>query len=230
MPRPDPQRAAQEFDRWADAGRAESMAEGHRGMTEVAFSHWNLGPGDTVLDVGCGNGWAVRRLIELGAGRGIGVDIAPKMVDRARQATDGDDRFDFQVAPADALPLEPETVTHVLNVESLYYYPDPGAALIEWARVTRPGGELLVIIDLYTENVATHSWVDALDVDVHLLSTHDCIALAHSGGWREVRAWQVQDPRPIQAEADFETSQFWPSYAMYLDYRHTGALVIAGRR
>ncbi len=230
MPNPDEQRAASEFDDWASTGRAESMAEGHRGITGAAIAHWSLDSSSVVLDVGCGNGWAVRWLLERGAGRGLGVDISAGMIDRARQATAGDERFDFRVGSSQQLQLEDGTVSHLLSVESLYYYPDPAAALAEWARVTRAGGELVVVIDLYAENRATHAWVDALDVDVHLLSAEGCRTMAEAGGWQDVRTWQVQDPRPIKPATEFEPSRYWPSHQMYLDYRQAGALVLAGRR
>lgn len=206
------------------------MAEGHRGVTEAALTHWTVDDQSVVLDAGCGNGWAVRWLVERGAGRGMGTDISPGMIARAQEATAGDPRFRFEVASSQRLPLADGEVSHLLSVESLYYYPDPAAALAEWARVTRPGGHLAVVIDLYEENKATHAWVDALDVDVHLLSAPQCQAMAQAGGWTDVRSWQVQDSRPIKPESEFSPSQYWPSYEMYLDYRRMGALVIAGRR
>ena len=230
MTTPDENRAATEFDGWAQSGRAESMAEGHRGVTEAALAHWQLDASSVVLDAGCGNGWAVRWLVERGAGRGLGTDISPGMIERARAATADDPRFTFDVASSQRLPVEDASVSHLLSVESLYYYPDPAAALAEWARVTRPSGHLAIVIDLYEENKATHAWVDALDVDVHLLSAPQCTAMAQAGGWTDVRHWQVQDSRPIKPESEFTPSQYWPSYEMYLDYRRMGALVIAGRR
>ncbi len=206
------------------------MAEGHRGVTEAALTHWSVDEHSVVLDAGCGNGWAVQWLVGRGAGRGMGTDISPGMIARAQAATASDPRFHFEVASSQRLPMDDGAVSHLLSVESLYYYPDPAAALAEWARVTRPGGHLAVIIDLYEENKATHAWVDALDVDVHLLSAPQCRAMAEAGGWTDVRSWQVQDSRPIKPQADFTASQYWPSYEMYLDYRRMGALVIAGRR
>ena len=206
------------------------MAEGHRGVTEAALSHWQLDAKSVVLDAGCGNGWAVKWLVGRGAGQGIGTDISPGMIARAKAATSDDPRFSFEVASSQRLPLADGAVSHLLSVESLYYYPDPAQALAEWARVTQGGGQLCVVIDLYAENKATHAWVDALDVDVHLLSAPECIAMAQAGGWTDVRTWQVQDSRPIKPESEFTASQYWPSYEMYLDYRRMGALVLAGRR
>jgi ubiquinone/menaquinone biosynthesis C-methylase UbiE len=226
MDRPDEAAAATEFDQWANAGRAESMAEGHRGVTEAAIAGWTLGTADAVLDVGCGNGWAVQELVKRGAGKGYGVDIAPRMIDLARGHSQGDARFEFEVSPAEKLPFRDAHMSHVLNVESLYYYPDPGAALVEWARVTRPGGRLAIVVDLYEESPATHAWIDALDVNVHLLSSPNICAMAQAAGWTNIRSEQVLDPRPLKPEAGFTISKYWPSYQMYLDYRSTGALVV----
>jgi len=230
MTLPDAQAAADEFDTWATSGRAESMADGHHGVTMAAIRNWVIQTGATALDVGCGNGWAVRELVERGASRGLGVDIAPKMIVRAQQAIQGDPRFQFHVAAAERLPFGDGTVDYLLNVESLYYYPEPARALAEWARVTAPGGQLAIVVDLYEENPATHTWIDALDIDVHLLSAPQIVTMAEHAGWRNVRWEQVLDPRPIAAEENFEISKYWPSYAMYLDYRKTGALVVHATR
>ncbi len=230
MPLPTERAAEREFDKWADAGRAESMAVGHLGVTEAAIRGWTVDERSTVLDVGCGNGWAVRSLVARGAGSGRGVDISGRMIARAREATLHDERFAFDVAPADQLPLNDGSISHLLNVESLYYYPSPQHALTEWARVTAPGGVLAIVVDLYAENPATHAWMDALDVDVHLLSAPQIVEMARNALWRDVSWEQVLDPRPITQREDFEVSKYWPSYEMYLQYRETGALVVHAHR
>jgi len=230
MKTPDTVAAANEFDLWADAGRAESMADGHRGVTEAAIRNWKLDKNSIVLDVGCGNGWAVQTLVNMGAGAGVGVDISPRMIARAKEATASDDRFSFEVSAADALPLRDRSISHLLNVESLYYYPSPELALAEWARVTQPGGSLAIVVDLYEENVATHTWIDALDIDVHLLSSPQIVSMAKAAGWSTVSAEQVLDPRPLTSPEAFSISKYWPSYEMYVQYRQTGALVIHAQR
>jgi ubiquinone/menaquinone biosynthesis C-methylase UbiE len=227
---PDAKQAAAEFDDWADAGRAESMADGHQGVAFAAIRGWTLDTDDVALDVGCGNGWALRELVARGAGRGLGVDIAPKMIALAREDTADDPRFEFQASPADKLPWPDASASHILNIESLYYYPNPAAALAEWARVAKPGARLAILVDLYEENPATHVWIDALDIAVHLFSTHQLIAMAEAAGWSDVWAEQVLDPRPITPESEFQTSKYWPSYDLYRQHRETGALVIHAKR
>jgi SAM-dependent methyltransferase len=227
---PSEKAAALEFDLWAESGRDASMAEGHRSATEAVTSQWVLNADSQVLDVGCGNGWAVRSLVERGAAKGYGIDISPKMIAAAKAATSGDERYDFQVAAAERTPFSDGQMSHILNVESLYYYPDPAVALQEWARICRIGGHLSIMVDLYLESPATHTWINALDVDVHLLSTADILAMAKAAGWSKLNAISVKDPRPMADEASFKTGPYWPNYAMYKAYRETGSLLIYGQR
>jgi ubiquinone/menaquinone biosynthesis C-methylase UbiE len=109
------------------------------------------GPGDRVLDVGCGTGAAVlaagRRL---DTGRAIGVDPSPallrmarlrRLLSRARR------RVAFHAATADRLPLGDASVDVAWTVNSLHHWEDPGADLRELHRVLAPGGRLLVAED-----------------------------------------------------------------------------------
>ena len=230
MIQPTEQAAADEFDQWATSGRAESMAEGHRDATAQILERWRLTGEDRVLDVGCGNGWAVRWMIERGAGSGAGVDISPEMIARAQSMTPPGVDAAFSVSPGERLPFADASFSAILSVESLYYYPDPAAALREWARVARPGGRLGVMVDLFAENPAGPVWKEALDIEVHLLSEADFKAMAEAAGWQDVTTWRIQDRRPVKTEAAFSPSKWYPTYAIYRGYREAGSLAVVGRR
>jgi len=230
MTLPDEQKAALEFDQWALAGRAESMAEGHRAALVQAIANWSFSQEDRGLDVGCGNGWVLREMVGRGAGSTLGVDISPKMIERAQKAAAGDDRFAFKVGSAAEIPADNATFTRITSVEALYYVPDPQQALNEWARVAAPKAQLAIVIDLFKENTATHSWIEALSVDAHLLGADELVEMVRKAGFAEA-AWRtVQDPRPIKTEAEFEPSRYWPSYAMYRGYREMGSLIVSATR
>src|SRR6185312_16851438 len=46
----------EEFNRWAEAGKGESMESEHRPIVEPTLAMMKIGPRDEVLDVGCGGG------------------------------------------------------------------------------------------------------------------------------------------------------------------------------
>ena len=227
---PDEKKAATEFDQWALSGRAESMAEGHKGALFQAIEDWDFNDQHACLDIGCGNGWVCREMVQRGGATAIGVDISPKMIARAYEITDDDSRFRFEVGSAADLPVETGSIHRCTSVEAIYYVPDPQAALNEWARVCAPGAQLAIVIDLFLENPATHTWIDALKVDAHLLSAEELVEMAKKAGFTKASWRCVQDPRPIKSESDFQISQYWPSNAMYRAYRETGSLVIEAIR
>ena len=49
----------------------------------------------TVIDVGCGEGYCARKMVEMGAKKVIGSDISAGMIESAIQASKGDDRFTY---------------------------------------------------------------------------------------------------------------------------------------
>lgn len=222
---------ANEFDQWANNGRAESMADGHWGaasqlldmLPKIAFT-------GRILDIGCGNGWLVRHCLKRGFSSGIGIDISPKMIDVASQNIEFETNETYIVANAEYTKLSENSIDLCTNIESLYYYPNPKQALREWFRITKKGGFLAIMIDLYQENPATHNWIDALDISVHLLSKSQLKKDLEGLGWKNIEMKQVQDDRPIKTEDEFIASKFWPSYEQYVSYRETGSLCIIAQK
>jgi SAM-dependent methyltransferase len=111
--------------------------------------------GDTVLDIGCGSGAAVRSLAKhLHKGLIIGIDPTPKMLELARRNTSFAAlpcQTQFLHGAAEQLPLENQTVDLALAINSLHHWHDCQRGLAELGRVLKPGGRLLVIADLWDE-------------------------------------------------------------------------------
>jgi len=107
-----------------------------------------LEPGDTVLDVGAGDGLiAFGALDRLGpSGRVIFCDISQDLLDhcRAVAAAEGQlDRCQFVLAWADSLTGIADASVDVVTTRSvLIYVKDKAAALREFYRVLRPGGRI----------------------------------------------------------------------------------------
>lgn len=98
--------------------------------------------GGAVLDVACGTGEVALGVAARGqAGRVVGTDFSPEMVRVAQARAAG--RAEFQVADAGALPFPDATFEVVTCGAGLFFLPDMAAALREWRRVLRPGGQVV---------------------------------------------------------------------------------------
>ena len=158
-----------EFNEWARAGKGDSMERGHRPVGEQAIARMRVPTAAHVLDDGCGSGWAARLLAKQSiAGRVVGIDVSDEMVRVAREQSSDITNVEFQVASAENLPFPDDTFTHAFSMESLYYYTDISKAVGEIARVLKPGGLFVVVVDLYQENLPSHQWIETLKVPVQL--------------------------------------------------------------
>ncbi len=100
--------------------------------------------GQTVLDVGCGDGELAVALWERGA-RVSGIDASAAMIAAARQRAlrQGAD-ITFAVGTAERLPFAPAVFNCVVAVTVLCFVDDAALALDEIGRVLRPGGRLVI--------------------------------------------------------------------------------------
>jgi demethylmenaquinone methyltransferase/2-methoxy-6-polyprenyl-1,4-benzoquinol methylase len=98
--------------------------------------------GGHVLDVATGTGLVADALLRRGF-RVTGLDQSPEMLARARERFG--DRVELVEASADALPVADASFDHLTFTYLLRYVDDPGATLVELARVVRPGGTVAML-------------------------------------------------------------------------------------
>ena len=137
----------------AFAERADGYEEGWRGRLHHEISDRTLelalaqvpAP-HRVLDVGSGTGYLLRHLaarapdaVEL-----VGVDAAAPMVRVAQQVT-ADPRIRFQPGTAERLPGPDGAFDLVVSTTSFDHWANQEAGLRECARVTAPGGRLVLV-------------------------------------------------------------------------------------
>ena len=111
--------------------------------------HWALGrvePGAVVLDLGCGAGTDLLIAAQMvgTAGRAIGVDMTPSMLEVARASARvmGLGNVELHEALIEALPLEDASIDVVISNGVIDLVPDKDAVFDEIDRVLRPGGRL----------------------------------------------------------------------------------------
>jgi ubiquinone/menaquinone biosynthesis C-methylase UbiE len=206
------ERLKQEFNRWADEGEGEKMERHHLDITEKTMRLMELRPGERVLDLGCGSGWATRLLARMvgdgpeGFGQVVGVDVSDEMIRHARETSKDFENVLYVWGSAQQIPWEENYFDKVLSVESFYYYADQDRALAELFRVMAPRGRLFILINLYKDNVYSLQWVDKLKVPVHVRSEAEYVDLLKKHAFENVEARRIPDDTPTPD--DYKTKSF----------------------
>ena len=223
------ERLQEEFNRWAHAGEGEKMRNHHLDITEKTMRLMNLRPGERVLDLGCGSGWATRLLARLvadgpeGFGQVVGVDVSDEMIRQARAESKDFDNVLYAWGSAQQIPWEENFFDKVLSVESFYYYPDQDRALAELFRVMAPHGRLFILINLYKDNSYSLQWVHKLKVPVHVRSKDEYVQLLKAHAFENVEARQIPDDTPTAD--NYKTTSF-NSLDDLKAFKKTGALLL----
>jgi len=99
-------------------------------------------PIGSVLDVGCGTG-DFAQLFDPARTRYLGIDISEKMIAECRRLFP---THEFRVADGDSIDAADASLDLVLSIGVLEYLPDPVSHLKELARITKPGGNIIVTV------------------------------------------------------------------------------------
>jgi demethylmenaquinone methyltransferase/2-methoxy-6-polyprenyl-1,4-benzoquinol methylase len=106
-----------------------------------------LSPGASAIDVATGTGKVAASLkARVGPhGRVLGVDIAPRMIERARTTYGERLGIEFVVADAMELPLDDGAFDAATIAFGMRNLPDYGRGFAEMLRVARPGGRVVCL-------------------------------------------------------------------------------------
>jgi SAM-dependent methyltransferase len=188
------------FDTWARDGRDRDMQEAHGDVVRQAIERMEIRPGERVLDLGCGNGWATRLLARAAEGVvAIGVDASAAMIARAESDRGAPRGVQYAVASFEHLPLSAGSVDRVFSMEALYYAVDLDAAVGELRRVIVDGGRADVLIDYFVENPASEHWAEVTGADLHRLDADGWRAVFERGGFGAVTIERLYDRREVDA-------------------------------
>jgi arsenite methyltransferase len=227
---PTPEEKLQhEFNRWAQEGEGEKMERHHLDITEKTIRLMDLRPGERVLDLGSGSGWATRLLARIvcegpeGFGQVVGVDISDEMIRQARAASKEFENILYLWGSAQQIPWEENFFDKVLSVESFYYYPDQDRALAELFRVLAPRGRMFILINLYKDNQYSLQWVDKLKVPVHVRSEAEYVELLKKHAFEKVEARRIPDDTPTP---DHYVTKSFDSLEDLRAFKQIGALLL----
>lgn len=129
---------------WAAKYAPNGQLVSRRGRLLAAVSCY-AGPGDRVLDLGCGTGDLAAALAAAGM-RTMGCDIAARMLSRVPRDPAGQAGWVRLDPHWRTLPLRAGAFDAVVAASVLEYVAEPAVVLRECARVLRPGGTMVCTV------------------------------------------------------------------------------------
>lgn len=137
------------------------------GFNEPLLSAAAIGPGDRVLDIGCGAGRTTRLAARRAAagdagsdGGAEGLDLSGPLLARARASAlaEGVGNAVFTQGDAQVHPFAPASFTHAVSRYGVMFFEDPLAAFTHIAGALRPGGRLAFVVPAEAE---ANEWMEA---------------------------------------------------------------------
>lgn len=120
--------------------------------------HWDMKPGNSMLDVGCAKGFMMYDFHRLIPGLAVeGIDISDYAIENGMEEM----KPYLKVASADDLPYEDNSFDYTISITTVHNFDTDGVikALQELERVSRKGS--FITVDAYTNNdekQRMHAW------------------------------------------------------------------------
>ena len=155
---------------------------------DFALEHLGVQRGDWVLEVGCGPGVSLQKLMRQSVtGRAAGIDYSPIMLAQAQRrnaAAIREARLLLSCGDSCRLPFAPAIFNKVLMVSVIYFLPEPERCLRELARVQKPGGRIAIYMTS-KEDLEQEAFVQK--GAFRLFTASEGVALLQRAGYRDAR-------------------------------------------
>lgn len=219
------------FDALAQGGDAHRLEHLSADIARQVIDAMEVRPGQQLLDVGCGSGWATRILGKKAPGaQAVGVDLSPAMVALADEVSDWTSRARFECMAVERLDFPDGRFDHVFCVGALEHVADPEVALASIARVTRPGGRLELLVRRFAESPATEPWEATMSVPMQWLPEADWVDAVRAAGFAAEGARRLVDRRGPAGGEPFAPCPWVPDEASRDAQHAAGVLWISGVR
>ncbi len=179
------------FDKWAQNGRAELMEIEHGKNVLKFLETIPFDKSFTFLDVGCGNGWVVRKIAkEKNCKKSRGIDKSKKMIIQSIKKIE-EKKEEYFHTDIESMNYRGK-FDFIFSMESLYYADSIEIALEKIYKMLKPGGQFFCGTDFYTDNKATARWAGIMKIQMHLHSKKEWREFFKNTGF-DVKTKHVKD-------------------------------------
>jgi len=125
-----------------------AMDKEHLPMAEWSFTQFEFPAQGNVLDIGCGGGYNIKRMLQkLPKGKIVGLDISEESVRKAKKVNKEElgKRVKILQGSVEKMPFKDERLDLVTAFETVFFWPDVESNITEVYRIVKPGGQFVVI-------------------------------------------------------------------------------------
>jgi ubiquinone/menaquinone biosynthesis C-methylase UbiE len=169
------------------------MNVSHSKVTDWGLQHISVGNNDTILDVGCGGGRTINKLAATATQAKVyGIDYSEESVAASKRTNAPAierGRVEIRHASVSQLPFSAGMFDLVTAVETHFWWPDLPGAMREIFRVLKPGGQLVIIAEVYKgANTMTSRLLEkyAARTGITLLSAEEHRQLFTTAGFSDI--------------------------------------------
>ena len=143
------------------------MNIGHSSMAKWGFAHIKIKNNSICLDIGCGGGANVKRLLEkVPYGKVTGIDYSKISViksEKTNKAGIKNKRCEILQANVMDLPFGNDVFDLITAFETIYFWPDVLEAFKQVHRVLKPNGTFMICNEVSGENPKDEKWAKIID-------------------------------------------------------------------
>ena len=171
--------AIEEFNNWAKMGKDVGMENGHANsvsqMINIFEKRFDVNNVKSMLDLGCGNGWMLRKLAsKYSLDVGLGIDGSAEMINKAKKYQTNLDYLCTDITKWKAS----RSYDLIMSMEFIYYLKDPETVLNNiFDNAAHKESIFIIGIDHYKENKDSLSWPADLGIYMNTLSINEWINL-----------------------------------------------------
>ena len=161
---------------------------GHKYLAEWAFTFIDIQNGDSILDIGCGGGGNIARLLRLYPASTVnGVDYSPTSISLAKKCNKkgiNEKRCEIRLGNVEQLCYDAESYDAVTAFETVYYWENIKQAFKEVHRVLKHSGRFIIVNGANADG----KWIwDAYIDGMHTYSSSELELLLTDTGFENIK-------------------------------------------
>jgi SAM-dependent methyltransferase len=184
-------------------GGALGAPKGHEAVFDQVLDAVGSLEGKRPLEIGCGGGRLLERVLAAGARSAAGLDHSATMLELSRERNAGafkNGTLELKQGDASQLPWPDESIDVVLSANTFFFIEQPEPVLAEMRRVLTPGGRLVIgtVPGPLPAASLRNWWVYVWGSRMHVYDDETMRAMLERAGFSDISIARTGEAEPLQ--------------------------------